>query len=299
MNRTIINYQCAYSKTVEKLKDKDGILGVFVFGSIVNGDLWEKSDIDLIVVQENSFSPENINIYSEENKVPVHIRLICKDKLIRLCKGDNKGGHMHRIFCSSKLVFSKDKELDSLYNEERYYNEIHGKKWTLSYLGNILKDIAECKKYLHLGSIFNSYTIANNAVRDFSKLIVNYRGYMINRDVVSMAMNFDVEFQQIASDFFSQQKSLEVKIKNLISYLEQNIEHNLREYAAVVIEYMWTLEQAVSSSELMQHDMFKEYSINMEEVLDKMYLCNIVKKDRREYKRNDGNSLVDENVYYI
>lgn len=46
MAKTILDYQIAFNKTVESLKVKKEVLALFVFGSIMNGDLWEQSDID-------------------------------------------------------------------------------------------------------------------------------------------------------------------------------------------------------------------------------------------------------------
>lgn len=299
LNKVITEYQSGYSKIVENLKKRTGILSILVFGSIITGDLWEKSDIDLIVIVEEKLDCDIMNIYTEENKIPIHIRFIQKEIFITLCKGNNKGGHLHRIFCSSKLVFSRDKEIDSLYNEERYYNEIYIKKWNLYYFSKVIKGIAECKKYLYLGSTYNSYTIASNVLRSFAKLIVNFRGYMINRDVVSMAINFDNEFQLVVDDFLNSKNTLDTKISNLVNYIENNIEKNLTRYTSVVIEYMSNIDVQVSSSELLNTDIFKDYNIDMEEVLEQLYLNNIIKKEKRSCMKSCGTSLINENVYYI
>ena len=299
MSKTILEYQEAFKKTVDKLKNKEDILGILVFGSIVNGDLWEHSDIDLIVIEDENLNNEIINVHTEENEVPVHIRLIGKYKFISLCKGDNKGGHMHRLFCSSKLVFSKDKCIDDLYDEERYYNEFYGRKWTMTYLSQLLKNIAECKKYLHTESFYNAYTIANIAFRNYAKLIVNYRGYMINRDIVNMAINLDNDLQVIGQDFFQCKGNLKESIEKLINYIEWNIENNIKNYSSILIDYMKELDVSLSSREITNSDLFRGYNINMEEVLEKLYSYDIIKKKKRPFLRNDKSIFIEENVYYI
>ena len=63
MERTILQYQKAYNSIIEKLKEKNNIIGVMVFGSMVSGDLWEESDIDLFVITKDGPSCiENIHI---------------------------------------------------------------------------------------------------------------------------------------------------------------------------------------------------------------------------------------------
>ena len=54
-----------------------------VFGSMVTGDLWEESDIDLFVVLNKNMD-EIKNIYTEEKGIAVHIKLMSKEKFIQL-----------------------------------------------------------------------------------------------------------------------------------------------------------------------------------------------------------------------
>lgn len=299
MPKTILEYQEAFKGTIEKLKNKKEILAILVFGSIINGDLWEHSDIDLIVIDDEILNNEVINVYTEENEVPIHIRLVGKQRFICLCKGHNKGGHMHRLFCSSKLAFSRDKEIDSLYNEERYYNEFYGEKWNTAYFSQLLKSVAECKKYLQTESIYNAYTIANIAFRNYAELVVNYNGYMINRDVVNMAMKLDNELQRVGQDFFENKSNLKDSIQRLINYIEKNIEKNIESYASIVINYIKEKDMPLSSREIANSSLFIDYKINMEEVLEQLYTYNIIKKMKRPLKRKDGSSFIKENVYYI
>ena len=72
LEKTIIQYQRAFNGLVERLKGNDTVLAAMVFGSVITGDLWDKSDIDLFVIV-NEKIPDIKNIYTEERGVPVHI----------------------------------------------------------------------------------------------------------------------------------------------------------------------------------------------------------------------------------
>ena len=50
-----MQYQDVFNRLVNKLKSKDEILAVMVFGSIVTGDLWDESDIDLFVITNKNY----------------------------------------------------------------------------------------------------------------------------------------------------------------------------------------------------------------------------------------------------
>ncbi|GAA0780757.1 nucleotidyltransferase domain-containing protein [Hathewaya limosa] len=298
MAKTILDYQIAFNKTVESLKVKKEVLALFVFGSIMNGDLWEQSDIDLIVVYNEPLDNIN-NIYTEHNDIPIHIKLIDKKKFISLCIGANKGGYIHRLFSSSKLVFSNDKDIDELYDKERFFNDFCGERWNMVFLSDLLKSTSECKKYLYKESIYNAYTLASISIREYAKLIVNFSGYMINRDVVNMAMNLDSKLSTIAEEFFMRKNDIKKDIEILIEYIDDNINRNMKVYTSLLLNYMKEINTPLSSREIAFSKLFREYKINMEEILNKLYELEIVNKMKRPYKSSLGNILIEENVYYI
>ncbi len=67
MNDNIIKYQTAFNNVIDRLKNNESVLAVMVFGSMVTGDLWEESDIDLFVVINEDIKVEK-NIYTRRGR---------------------------------------------------------------------------------------------------------------------------------------------------------------------------------------------------------------------------------------
>ena len=107
MSNIIMDYQKVYHLVSQKLKSLDSVLAAFVFGSMVTGDLWENSDIDFFVIEKGEKLGIR-NIYSDEEGIPVHFKLMSKEELMTMKGLEIKGSYMHRIFSSSKMIFSKD-----------------------------------------------------------------------------------------------------------------------------------------------------------------------------------------------
>ena len=80
MAKSVIDYQNAYKEITEILKKNTNILSIFVFGSMVSGDLWEGSNIDLFAIYKDDFN-EIRDVYSEVLEIPVHIKFLSKDCL--------------------------------------------------------------------------------------------------------------------------------------------------------------------------------------------------------------------------
>ena len=290
MERTIIQYQRAFNSIIDRLKSNEAVLAVMVFGSMVTGDLWDESDIDLFVILDKKIA--NIkNIYTEEKQVPVHIKLMSKNKFIQLYEEDLRGGFMHRMFSSSRLVFSKDMEITIKYDSGRYYPDLDRERWNMVYLGKVLKSIDICKKYLSNDGVYTAYGAAVKCVENYARLHVNYSGYMISKDAMTMAMNLNDSFKRCVDELFFNKQDTAKAISAAVEYIESSIDENIRNTASILVNYMREKDCFLSTEDIKNDKLFVNYDIALEE--------NIIKKDSRDYKTEDGKVLFKENVYFI
>lgn len=298
MEKSILQYQKAFNSIIEKMKSNNSVLAVMVFGSMVTGDLWEESDIDLFVILDKK-DPEIENIYTEDKSVPVHIKLMSKNKFLQLHDEDLRGGFLHRIFASSRLVFSKDMDVTTRYDNCRYYPDLDRERWNMVYLGKLLKNIGLCKKYLHNNGVHTSYAAAVKSVQEYSKLYINSSGYMISKDAMTMAMNLNDSFRKCVDELFFNKKNVEESINNTLNYLQKNIDASIRNVTDLLLSYMKERDSFLSAENIKKDKIFANYDINMEDILNKLWEKNLIKRETRDYKTEDGKVLFKENVYFI
>lgn len=298
MEKSIAQYQKAFNSAMDKLKANDSILAVMVFGSMVTGDLWEESDIDLFVIADTP-NTEIKNVYAEEKGVPIHIKLMNKEKFLRLGEQDLKGGFLHRIFSSSRLVFSRDKEITERYDGGRYYPDLDRERWNMVYLGKVLKSLSVSKKYLCNEGIYTSYISAVKSLEEYAKLFINSSGYMINKDALAMAVNVSEDFKTCLQELFEVTSELPKKIEYTINYIEAELDKNLRDVTSLLLNYMKEKDCFLSAEDIKTDKLFVNYSIEIEAILNKLWEKNMIKKEYRELKSLNGKALFKENVYFV
>lgn len=298
MERTIAQYQKAFNTMIDNLKSNDSVLAVMVFGSMVTGDLWDESDIDLFVIVDSK-SNKIRNIFTEEKAVPIHIKLMNKEKFLQLHESDLRGGFIHRIFASSRLVFSKDMEVTNRYNNGRYYPDIDKERWNMVYLGRVIKSVGICKKYLTNDGIYTAYTMAIKAIEDYARLYVNCSGYMISKDAVPMAMNLNDSFKSVVDNLFFEKANTKEAIEGTIEFLQKGIEKLIKISTNVLIEFMKDKDKFLSAEDIKSHRLFENFDIEIEDILNELWKKNIIKKESREYRIEEGKSIIKENVYFI
>jgi len=298
MTKTIVQYQKAFNSVLDRLKIDDTVLSVMVFGSMVTGDLWEESDIDFFVIVNVNFDKIR-DIYAEEKGIPVHVKLMGKDKFIQIYSDNLKGGFIHRIFSSSRLLFSKDMDITVRYDGGRFFPDVDRERWGMYFLGKLLKDIGVCKKYLSSNGIYTAYSTAIRCIEKYSRLFVNSSGYMISKDVMTMALNLNESFKQCVDKLFFDKSNTTEIIKETMTFLEQSINLSIKSNCALLLNYMREKDKFLSAEEIMAEDLFKDFDIDMEELLNKLWERDIIKKETRDFKIDKEKVLFKQNVYYV
>ncbi|NLC66417.1 MAG: nucleotidyltransferase domain-containing protein [Clostridium sp.] len=297
MNNLIVEYQRVYQKVVKDFEENEEVLAAFVFGSIVTGDLWDNSDIDFFVILKE-YNDGIVNVYSSENDIAVHLKVMSKEEFLNLKEFEIKGSFLHRLFSSSRLVFSIDDDISEKYNSERIYPEMERRKWTLSYLGKLIKSIDSTEKFLNNDNTYGAFKSLLESMDLYSSVYVNSRGYMISKDTINVCANLNSEFKEKYKELVSGDV-LETKVYEINKYLKNIIDKEITDASEILIAYLREKDKPLSSTEIAEDDIFKDFDIKMEGILSLLYSKNIIKMELRDVYTPLGKVLIKENVYKL
>jgi len=296
MVKGILDYQRAYGKVVEELKSKEKVLAIFVYGSMISGDLWEGSNIDLLVVYDEDF--DNLkDINSEVNEVPIHMKLLNKKIFNREISEYGRKDGIKNTLLSSKTIYCIDKEVSDLYSKNLYIMEDDKDKWALVYLGEILKEIGICKKYIKNSGLYAAYEGILKVVHNISNIILILNSYRVNKDPISMACHLDDELNNKLNALLYDENK-EERINDMILYVENYIRHNLDLITKELLNFFKNNNKKYSSYELKNTEKFKDYKIRMEDILLLLNENEYILADYRDFKDSNKKSIIKEKVYY-
>lgn len=295
MSKSILDYQKSSEKLINILKVNKKVLAIFAFGSIISGDLWDESDIDLFVVYEDMF--DNVrDIYSEIIEIPVHMKVLNKEKFLALYENNGNKGNIRNILISSKIIFSRDDEIESIFNKAKYSLDKYRDTWNLVYLGDVIKDIRVTKKYLQNNSVFTSYELLIRALDSFAKLYLSLNGYTVSKDSVKMATNLNNTFNVIVENLFNS-KCTKENIQKSVDYIENFLDENINDASKCLLDYLYEKNMLLSSYEIKNSERFKEFNIKIEDILKELYKRKLIIKDIKNLELPSNEKLVSENVY--
>ncbi|WP_054199460.1 nucleotidyltransferase domain-containing protein [Clostridium baratii] len=297
MKNIIIEYQKAFNEILENFKSNKDVIAVFTFGSIVSGDIWEESDIDFFVIYNFEYDFVR-DIYSEIYKIPVHTRILSKEKFLSSYKEDGSKGIARNILKFSKLVFSRDKDINNLYNRSIYVGDEFNHIDSLEYLSRVIKDVGICKKYIQNDRIYTAYEMIVRSLDSFSKLYLNLNGYTVSKDAIRMVINLNDDFKALIDDKLFNGVQ-EENIVDIINYINTYIDKNILKASKVITDILNDEEEYLSASEIKNKDILRGSNIKLEQILKRLLTKGIIKKKDKEVIDSNGNVIISENVYGI
>lgn len=290
MNTKIVEYQKAFSSIKEDLEKNKHVLAVLAYGSMVSGDLWEGSNIDLLVVIDNLINDiKDINLTL--NEVPIHLKLISKNNLM-----NNSNKKIDEILITSRLIICNDLSIRKIHDELRYVPDIEKEKMNLVYLGETLKAINVLNKYLYNNRRYTAFELSLKAMESFAKLYINNNGYLVSKDSINMAISLNDSFKEIVDKIFFEQVNKEEAIKEMITYIKNYLNVNLKQSSRILIDYIKDKDNWVTPQLLKEEELFKGLYINMEVILNELYKNKIL--NRRILEQSLNGFRYKENVYF-
>ena len=205
-------------------------------------------------------------------------------------------GIIRNLLVSSKIIFSRDDEIESVFNKAKYSLDKYREIWDLVYLGNIIKDIRVAKKYLQNYSVFTSYEVLIRALDSFAKLYLNLNGYTVSKDAVKMATNLNNKFNVVVENLFNN-KCTKENVQNTVDYIENFLDENINEASKLLLDYLYEKSIFLSSYEIKNSELFKEFDIKVEDILKELFKRNLIIKDTKNLDLPFNEKLVSENVY--
>ncbi|MBM3457383.1 MAG: nucleotidyltransferase domain-containing protein, partial [Armatimonadetes bacterium] len=111
-NSVQARFQAALEALIEKVRCDPTILAAVLMGSLAHDRVWEKSDIDLLLVtQEGKLRQRSFSLV--ENGVTIHAYLETRSEFRKTMEGSRQGSEV--LHYRSRLLFSRDESLQELF----------------------------------------------------------------------------------------------------------------------------------------------------------------------------------------
>jgi predicted nucleotidyltransferase len=214
-------YMEALDNFLDRIKQDRYVLAVILAGSLEHDLVWEKSDIDLILIVDDMKKPRNF--YSlVENGIIINAFIYNRSQFKRDFDSELSSSQFHSWISKTKLIYTRDDTLKELYDNLSGVGEGDRDLQLLKYAAFSIAGLAKAQKFLYIKKdpLYSAYFILSDMLQNLARIEVLLNGGIPLRDVIYQALVMNPEFfQRIYTDLL-QEKKEEAKVKEVLEMIE-------------------------------------------------------------------------------
>lgn len=203
-------YRDALDSLVTKIERDRNIIAAILCGSMSYDQVWDKSDIDLLLVQrEGKGDPRGYTL--TENGVNIHAELVPRGQLRQWQEAALQGSFDHSFFSRSTLLFCSDESVKTWYQNANLHN-IGGRDRALQLLigaTGLLPTLRYAEKQFYVkGDLNYSFLSILRTVEGLARIEVILNDEVPSREVIQPALEYNPDFFRITySDLINCEKN--------------------------------------------------------------------------------------------
>jgi Polymerase beta, Nucleotidyltransferase len=248
-------FEAALDRLVEQLKRDRSILAAILCGSLSHDRVWEKSDIDLILVtiDDKSFKNESsaISLYADD--LNVHAFLIPRAQFRQTVEGSVHNSFMHSLLAKGKLLYTHDDSLETLCRRLADIGERDTRLQMLAAATNALPAIYKARKWLVTrGDLDYAALWILYASTPLAKIEVMSRGLLADREVIPQALQLNPKFFQVVYTEMLNSKKTRKNVEAALDAIDSYLSGRMDLFDPI-LEHLREVGEARSCSDIEHH----------------------------------------------
>ena len=246
-------YEEALQAFLEKVQLDPYVLAAILFGSLAYDEVWEKSDIDVMLVGREEKHVER-SFCLVENGINIHAFITSRGKFKRMIEGALQSSFVHSSFSKSRLLFTRDETLRELYENKDHLGSRDREVQLLRAGTGVLPPLMKAEKWFHVKKDLNySFLWVMKLVEGLAQIEVFLKGEIAGREVIQQALRLNPSFfEAVYSDFIHQKKTVRT-VQAALGLINQYLDDRLDALFGPVLAYLSEADGVRSATEVEDH----------------------------------------------
>ena len=248
-------FESALDGLVEHLKTDRTVLAALLCGSLSHDTVWQKSDIDLVIITSDELQkPEGGHISIDADGVNVHAILMPRTSFRRTAEGARHNSFMHAFFAKGRLLFSHDPTIAAICSGLGQIGSRDLAVQLLQTASNVVPCLDKARKWLVTrGDLDYTALWILYAATPLARLEVLSAGLIADREVIPQASRLNPAlFKTVYHDLLNAKKT-RAQIDAALDAIDAFLEQRAASLFGLVVEHLREVGDARSASELDAH----------------------------------------------
>ncbi|HTP33167.1 MAG TPA: hypothetical protein VMJ75_13405 [Candidatus Acidoferrales bacterium] len=247
-------FSAALDALIASVKRDRSILAAILCGSLSHDTVWDKSDIDLVLVTIDDKKPADEGLALFADGINVHAMMMPRAEFRRTVEGSIRNGFAHSFLAKGRLLYTHDETIAALCEQLHVIGERDLQVQLLNAAGGALPAVYKAHKWLRTrGDLEYTALWILWAANGLAKIEVLSARLLADREVLPQAMKLNPEFFKIIySDLLNTKKTVK-SVQAALSAIDDYLARRSPELFGSVIDYLREVGEARSATEIDDH----------------------------------------------
>src|SRR5579871_3455366 len=261
-------YENAVASVLSKMKQDPYVLAVVLFGSLSNDVVWDKSDIDLFVItQESKSNITHGGLTLMEEGINIHTYLIIRSEFKRLMEGAVQSSFMHSAMMKGRLLYTRDENLQTLWDNREQFGARDREIRLLQAATLLTLSLTKAQKWLHVKNDphYSAFWIMK-CLDNLAIIETVMAGEITGREVLWQAMRHNPTFfKTVYLDLLDGPKTPET-VANVLNLIDVYLHDRMPLISRPILDYLAEADGARSAREI-EHYFQNQMNVEMASLL--------------------------------
>ncbi|MEZ4675916.1 MAG: nucleotidyltransferase domain-containing protein [Caldilineaceae bacterium] len=247
-------YRTALDSLTAKLEQDPYILAAIVYGSVARGEAWEKSDIDMDIIQQDGLGRDGRHVYLVEEGINISATVVSRGKFKHDLDAALQGSFSHAIRAHAKLLLCKDESIATWFAESNRIGDRDREYQLLAAVSAVPALLDKVEKWLYVKQD-PQYSVVwlLNVANSLARVETIWQGEAPGREVLDQALRYNPTlFRAIYTDLLHGHQQ-PADIERALCLIDEYLSERAEVIFKPLLDYLDEADSPRTLSELAQH----------------------------------------------
>lgn len=247
-------FEAALDDLIGQVREDRHILAGILCGSLSHDVVWDKSDIDLILIcsDDKKTKPHNLALVSDD--INIHANIIPRSSFKQSIEGTSRNSFQHSLIAKSRLLFTTDPTIEEIYNEIHrlgdHDRQVQLFKSATAVTGAFYKaqKWAYVREDLDYAALYILY-----AATSLAQIEVGLAREIISREVIPQALELNPQFFRIIYSDLLNKKKTKKAVHAAIDAIDAYLSTRAADVFRLLLDYLEDEGDVRSASDIDHH----------------------------------------------
>jgi Polymerase beta, Nucleotidyltransferase len=247
-------FSAALETLIEKVKQDRSVLAAILCGSLSHDTVWEKSDIDLVLVTIDDKKTASGDLALWADGINVHALLMPRAEFRKAVEGSLRNSFTHSFLAKGRLLYTHDDTIADLCSQLHSIGERDTQVQLMRAASHTLGAAYKARKwFLTRGDLNYSAVWILHAATGLAQIEVLSARQLADREVLPQAMQLNPAFFKIIYTDILNSKKTAKNVQAALSAIDDYLAERAATLLGPVIEHLREIGEARSATEIEDH----------------------------------------------